>query len=353
MSRKVFLLAAGMAVVALLLLDLGSPTPAARADDSSMSWDVAMDDPGSGVCPGNANGIINTGECPDIETNFWIQTAQTAVSDEPHFDLASTEWTVVDHTTSTTEDLDGNTIPDPGYIIPVNGMRATPGNLINLGATVGNITFSTCGNVVPASVTFANNVDDVAVNADATVRGQPAVCDTSQSNPSLAEPFMDSFDIWNATLNTGNLVSIYDDDGDGIPQTQSDYFSPSDNCALGPGTGTPDGRPDAIDCTPEGLMPTLTASSLRGVARLRHRRAGNQHGHQHLRGRQRPALQPAHGAGGARLRDQDTGAISGHARAGSHQPRLQRRQPDGLDLSTLLRGARPAVWCDHRLRLQR
>ncbi|MGB6896755.1 MAG: thrombospondin type 3 repeat-containing protein, partial [Dehalococcoidia bacterium] len=268
MRRKVFLLSAGAAVVALLVLALGSQTPAAYADDSSMSIDIVMYEEPEVLdhCTNDMDNDIETGECPDVESNLWIDVDGDGVSDEEYFDLANTIWEVDGYKTSDTEDLDGDTTPDPGYVIPVNGLRATPGELLNLGATVGNITFSICGNVVPLSVVFANNVDDVAAGGglggfDGTVRGQQAVC--GEENANVAPPFFSAFDIWDAVVyptQSAFLVPAGDVDGDGNPDPQNDHFSFGEDCELGPGNGTPNGMPDAIDCTPDALIDTINAA---------------------------------------------------------------------------------------------
>jgi len=338
MRRKVFLLSAGAAVVALLVLALGSQTPAAQADDSSMSWDVVMYEEGElpPHCTNNfdVDGNIETGECPDVESNLWIETDNNGVSNEEYFDLANTVWEVDGYRTNGAEsgtdcdndtdddgdgkvndgcpavgtpesgaecdnaidensldtpdvghedddgdavhdepiedgdggavndgcpiadplDLDGDTNPDPGYVIPVNGLRATPGTLLNLGATVGNISFMISGNVVAASVVFANNIDDVATNGDVTVRGQMATCDQN------TKQFNSAFDIWDATLDMTKLVDTHDMNANGKAQTVDDYWTAGEACAPWPATGTSNGMPDGIDCTPDALITTINAS---------------------------------------------------------------------------------------------
>ncbi|MGB6896752.1 MAG: hypothetical protein WBF37_12530, partial [Dehalococcoidia bacterium] len=249
MRRKVFLLSAGAAVVALLLFALGSQTPAAQADESSVSWDVAMDDPptGIGACTNSNDDSIDTGECPDVDSSMWFQTAQTAVSDEPSVDLANIIWEVDGYTTSTSEDLDGDTSADPGHVIPANGLRATPGELINHGATVGTIDFKIQSNIIPTNVVYAKNIDDVAGDSDDTVRGQPAVCDVAEPRAVMT----DSFDVWNSSR--GPFVVSND-------ETQSDNYGQGEDCSQ-PG-GTPNDMYDGIDCMPEGVIAMLNASGL-------------------------------------------------------------------------------------------
>jgi len=239
MNRR-FLFLLFLAPVALAFA-LGGWASTARADNSATDWDISVSDAaptGSDpVCPSNNDSIAQVGECPLMEGHFDIGTLGQSQS---FFDMA-TEFL---KTGPPGADLDGDTLADPSAGVSKLTLAAR-------GATTGQVKFTLKNNVVLASI-LANNIDDVNGNYDTTVNGQPAVCGQSASTGSF-EPL--PFYLWAADKTQANFVSYLDTGGTAtIPQTQEDHFSAGQNC-MGTG-GTPNGMPDAIDCTPSAL-PTI------------------------------------------------------------------------------------------------
>ena len=249
MKRRLLFASAGVIALLVVMSALGSQ-PAARADDSSMDWDVEMTDAkptGADpvVCPSQlasaGDGNIDVGECPEIDSHFLIDTANPA-SNESFFDLATQIWKTgppadsdkngledgtgpvtpgtgdcldgADNDTDTLvdsadpqcvpyfDDLDGDTLPDP------SGGVAQFSNLTHA-TTVGVVSFSVENNLVLGNV-FSNNIDDTAAgNYDTTVLGQPAVCGSNQPGPTGTFSPAPNY-IWSSTTSSVNLVPYND-----------------------------------------------------------------------------------------------------------------------------------------------
>ena len=234
--------------LALLVLtapssSLGNMASVVWADTSSMDWDVSMTDAAptgnDPVCVSDNDGNIETGECPEISSNLWIDT-KDATSNEAFldvkarapghvfFDLATQVW----KTGTPGADLDGDGLPEPGTGV------AQLSNLTHA-TTVGRTTLSIENNVVLGNIA-ANNIDDVAGSFDVTVTGQPPVCGANQPGPTGT--FSATSDIWSATTSYLNFVPS--------SAAQPNMYTVGQDCSAGGGTPDPYGIPDGVDCTP-------------------------------------------------------------------------------------------------------
>jgi hypothetical protein len=232
-KRKLLLVSAGVIALLVAMSALGSQ-PAARADTSSMDWDVNMTDAaptGSDpVCSSNNDGNIDVGECPEIVTSMYMDT-KDATSNEPFFDLAPQIW----KTGPPGADLDGDGLAEPSTGV------AQISNL-TIGTTVGRASFSTKNNVVIGNLA-SNNVDDIGGDYDTTLTGQPVVC----GNPN-GGTFTSTFNLWWADESNTNLVPNAD--------TGLNNYTFGQDCSVPGGTPDPYGIPDGVDCTPAGVLVT-------------------------------------------------------------------------------------------------
>jgi len=248
MTHRLLLSSAGVIALLLVMSALGRQ-PTARADSSSMDWDVSMTDTGATandpVCPSDTDNSIDAGECPQVSTNVFQDTKDTA-SNESGNVLSVGIW----RTGPPDVDMDADTLLEPQ-----SGLAF----LTNLthGTTVARATWSLRNNVVVGNL-FSGNIDDVAGDYDTTVNGQPAVCGANQPGPTAS--FTDSFDLWSADHSNTNFVSTVDTDADTVAQTRDDDFSFGEDC-MGTG-GTPNSIPDGVDCTPDLLVYSQAALGL-------------------------------------------------------------------------------------------
>jgi hypothetical protein len=239
---RILLVSAGVIALLILIAALGHQSTA-RADTSSMDYDVLLQDPTNPDCSANNNnGVIDVGECPRSVITFDIDV-KDAAPNEPFFDGA----VEILKTGPAGTDLDGDTLPEPTTGIA----QIKPTNAKAIGTTIGSVLFTLKSDIVLNNV-LNKNIDDAGGgNNDSSVAGQPAVCGGANTAP-LAPP---AFALWEATK-TGFLVNHLDSaaDVDSDPQTQADDFSLGDNCSTAtPHPATADGMPDGVDCVPDAL----------------------------------------------------------------------------------------------------
>ena len=228
-----------------------------RADTSSMDWDVAMskaaptgDDP---VCPASAGSNINVGDCPAQTYNFTLDTTPNKPANENFFSEAAWIW----RTGAPSADLDGDTLAEPADgMAQVSKLCASPAvePCLTLGTTTAQGTVSINLNLITADLGF-NNVDDAGGgNNDTTVSGQAPQCGT---NATLSFSGIQFF-LWaSVTTNANENGSPYLVP---VANATADNFSKGQDCTLT--SGTPDGIPDGVDCTPDQVPRVQAAIGL-------------------------------------------------------------------------------------------
>jgi len=242
MKRRAFAGVVGLMALVGVLLAVGTRTATTVwADPSSMDWDMHMEDPPR-ACPGqptgnNDNDVIGAGECPDVTSTFWLQPAGGLGGSQSFFDRANVIWT----TGPIGADVTGDTVPDP-----TDGLTAN--RPATLGASVGQISLEIQSNLLVAAL-LQNNIDDVSVEADPSVTGQPMRCGGSDTLV-----LQDTFELWNATTDDSHPVSA--------AETQSpDPTYPPDCVATGDTRGAA--------CAPKGAtmlpMPILALETAIGL----------------------------------------------------------------------------------------
>jgi hypothetical protein len=261
-TRKLLFASAGAIALVVAMFALGAQQ-VARADTSSMDWDVVMSkgtSPGPGndpVCPASGGAEINPGDCPTQTFNFTLDTSPTKPSNEQFFDEATQVWQTGP---ASANDLDGDTLVEPtdGFW-QVGALRAwaavppacpaAPKPCLTVGTTIGQGSFTINTNAILSDLNF-NNIDDAGGgDNDPSVTGQLPVCGNVSSTYTFTNvPFF----LWASSINQANLVDT--------DKVKNDLFSWGEDCQ---GTsGTPNGIPDGIDCMPKELPRVQAALGL-------------------------------------------------------------------------------------------
>jgi len=226
-------------ILAALSSSLGHTASLVWADTSSMDWDMNMTDTGGTandpVCPSDTDNSIDTGECPEMDSNLHIDV-KDAASNESFFDLATQIW----KTGLPGPDLDGDGLPEP-----LDGIAQFNGNTLAHGTTVGQITFQIKNSLNPGFLPSGIDPAD----------GQRPECGSAGTTTFAPAPFY----LWKAITNNLQTVSYQDTDLDGIVETQENNFTVG-SCGSGPADGT--GIPDGVDCTPTPIPAIQAAAGL-------------------------------------------------------------------------------------------
>ncbi len=261
-------LTAGLGIIALVgvLLAMGNrTTTTVWADASSMSWDVYMLDT-AGACPtpggtNDGDGAIESNECPDIVSTFWLQPEGGPGGSQSFFDRANVVWT----TGPLGADVTYDGIPDP-----VAGLA--PNRPPTLGAKVGQSTLEITSNVL-LDASFKHNIDDVGTADDPHVIGQPVPCGADVNADTTVDTLtlQDTFELWNAVTDQSNGT---------VPVLETQSPDPSYPGGCDP-TGfipmAPACAPKAVTMLPEpipameaaiGMPPGSAVSRSYGIARL-------------------------------------------------------------------------------------
>jgi hypothetical protein len=151
---------------------------------------------------GNGNGIVEPGENPEMQTYLTLDLTP-ANAEQAFFALSSTVW---------------------------QGMTPAAGAALTDGDIVGHITYSIESNLIAP---LTSNVSGLT--------GQPPICAVG------AGTLSDTFDIYDAELDTAQIVSDKDLDGDGLAEEFED------NKLADCSTAGSNGLMDGIDCVPQAL----------------------------------------------------------------------------------------------------
>lgn len=199
--RRLLMLGGALAAVLVAAFALGGGR-VANADPFSYHFDASIDD----AAPGN--GTLDPGDVVDIDTYVQLDVATPSTSDEPFFDVASTQWDAIGFPCSA--DVSGCPFP---FTVPT-------------GDVVGSNQFTIWTNIeLPAGT----SVTGTAVNAC----GDPG---------GTRLQVVANFSIYAAVVNASvsGIVATVDTDSDQIPQDQEDNDA----------NGLPDGVDDVPDWVP-------------------------------------------------------------------------------------------------------